>query len=948
MPQPGSTIEWSLAPGGSRHRQALITLELHAAATTHNRQTTLVSGPRRVSAAVLGLTGRRHMAAPRYEGDAVPGVEPPEPPHAGAIPQQPSHRSARWHRMAQWAGLVTQLLLCVLVIRLFELESRTFYHVCLLAVGGFVVHALLPLRYRLGFFAALSLVAIAIVLGVRDTGLLVAVSAVLIGICHLRISLGARIGLLVAAGGFLAASRAGWVPAPWSASAWPILGSMFMFRLALYLHGLRYEETRPSVPRTLAYFWMLPNACFPLFPVIDYARFTRLYYDTEPYVIYQTGVQWIARGLTHLLLYRLVYFHLTLSPAGPESLGDLLQYLLATFLLYLRVSGQFHLIVGLLHLYGFHLPETHRLYYLASSFTDFWRRINIYWKDFMMKLVYYPSFFRLRRHGNTLALGAATAIVFMTTWLLHSYQWFWLRGGFPITTQDVLFWGVLGALVVVSTLREAQRPRSPRSAPRGWSASRALRTVGTFSAICILWSLWSSESTSEWLGIWEAAGRTTLADMLLLTGALLVGLAIAGWAWKPPTLAPGQPVAFFRNPALVTSVTLVGLLVLAQPTVSANLPPGPKDLIQSLKLTTLNTQDAALLHKGYYEKLDNVSRLSTQLWDVYGNRPPEWREGLVATEAWRKRNDFLLGDLQPSTSVEFHGAGLSVNRWGMRDRDYQQAKPPGVYRIALLGPSLTMGSGVDDSATFDAFLEERLNQEAGGAGRRYEVLNFGIPAFTLLQQLALLEDRVFAFQPNLVVITGHSKLAGGLTTHLMQVVSEQVAIPYQPLKAIIAEAGVDEGWRGIPIPFESFRSALGNLGVETRLPWREAERRLHSKEPEILRWALARLVADARANNSVPVFLALNVVNDARESNPILLEAAEEAGFVVLDLIDVYDKHDVSSLRVADWDRHPNARGTQLIADRLYEELERRESIFNLGLAAPRAPPTNPLSGETR
>ena len=44
-----------------------------------------------------------------------------------------------------------------------------------------------------------------------------------------------------------------------------------------------------------------------------------------------------------------------------------------------RVSGQFHVACGMLHLFGHALPETHRRYLLAESFTDYWRRINIYW-----------------------------------------------------------------------------------------------------------------------------------------------------------------------------------------------------------------------------------------------------------------------------------------------------------------------------------------------------------------------------------------------------------------------------------------------------------------------------------------------------------------------------------------------------------------------------------------
>src|SRR3546814_14022622 len=58
--------------------------------------------------------------------------------------------------------------------------------------------------------------------------------------------------------------------------------------------------------------------------------------------------------------------------------------------------------------------------------------IFIYWKDFMMKIFYYPLFFKLWRYGDVPAIVVATVIVFLLTWLLHSYQWFWLRGDFPI------------------------------------------------------------------------------------------------------------------------------------------------------------------------------------------------------------------------------------------------------------------------------------------------------------------------------------------------------------------------------------------------------------------------------------------------------------------------------------------------------------------------------------
>src|SRR4026209_440493 len=171
------------------------------------------------------------------------------------------------------------------------------------------------------------------------------------------------------------------------------------------------------------------------------------------------GVQWMFRGVVQLILYRLVYQMLVLEPASVATIADLGQYLLWPYLLYLRVSGQFHIVVGILHLFGYNLPETHHSYFLASSFTDFWRRINIYWKDFMMKVFYYPAYFALRRRGETFALILSTLLVFAVTWALHAYQWFWIRGSFLLAWNDVLFWAVLAVLVVFNSVYEWRRGR---------------------------------------------------------------------------------------------------------------------------------------------------------------------------------------------------------------------------------------------------------------------------------------------------------------------------------------------------------------------------------------------------------------------------------------------------------------------------------------------------------
>jgi D-alanyl-lipoteichoic acid acyltransferase DltB (MBOAT superfamily) len=177
------------------------------------------------------------------------------------------------------------------------------------------------------------------------------------------------------------------------------------------------------------------------------------------------------------------------------TLALLAQNMVLTYLLYLKVSGTFHIIVGLLHLFGYDLPETHRKWLLASSLTDFWRRINIYWKDFMVKLVYLPVYFRLRRSGETRAQLVGTVLVFFVTWITHAWQYWWLSGEWLLTVPDTLFWGTLGALVVVNVLMELRAGRRKADA----LAVRLAKRAATFSLIVFLWSLWSSPSLKAWL-----------------------------------------------------------------------------------------------------------------------------------------------------------------------------------------------------------------------------------------------------------------------------------------------------------------------------------------------------------------------------------------------------------------------------------------------------------------
>ena len=263
--------------------------------------------------------------------------------------------------------ILLQLGLLTLLLRQFQIESAAFLRLALFAFGGFAIHALLPMRYRQPFFLGLSLVGIVLVFDMANGLSIIGLGLVLIGICHLPLSFRLRGVLLLLVGALLAALRAKWLQAPVSDAIWPILGSMFMFRLIVYFYDLRHDTAPVSPVRTLAYFFMLPNACFPLFPVVDYKAFQRNYYDDDAYRTYQVGVDWMVRGVIHLILYRFVYYQVTLAPSEVTGPAQLFQFLVANFALYLRVSGLFHLIVGMLYLFGFRLPWSQIVYRYAEK-----------------------------------------------------------------------------------------------------------------------------------------------------------------------------------------------------------------------------------------------------------------------------------------------------------------------------------------------------------------------------------------------------------------------------------------------------------------------------------------------------------------------------------------------------------------------------------------------------
>jgi alginate O-acetyltransferase complex protein AlgI len=404
----------------------------------------------------------------------------------------------------RFAVLALPLALLLVVFKVYRLEQPAFFSLACLVFGGFAISYWLPFRFKESFLILLSLAGAYVLLSPVVASLLIAAGLGLFAV--IRSSLEFRWKLLVLlgiAGGlaYLRASGRAAVPPEF----WPVFGAIFMFRMIVYLYDSKHLPGPASLKEYFSYFFLLPNYYFLLFPVIDFQTFRKSFFSRDIHPVAQQGVWWIVRGTTHLLLYRLLYqLQVNFSPPKVSVPVAVAGKIVLCYLLYLRVSGQFHIITGMLHLFGYDLPVTNRYYLLANGLSDFWRRINIYWKDFMVKVVYFPVYFKLRRKGDLRAKLVATSLVFAATWLLHAYQFFWLQNNFRITVNDSLFWIVLGSVVVADVWRQHNRRKTlPRS---GWlpTLENVAQIAMTFAFVSVLWSMWSAGSMEEWFSFLQS------------------------------------------------------------------------------------------------------------------------------------------------------------------------------------------------------------------------------------------------------------------------------------------------------------------------------------------------------------------------------------------------------------------------------------------------------------
>jgi lysophospholipase L1-like esterase len=270
------------------------------------------------------------------------------------------------------------------------------------------------------------------------------------------------------------------------------------------------------------------------------------------------------------------------------------------------------------------------------------------------------------------------------------------------------------------------------------------------------------------------------------------------------------------------------------------------------------------------------------------------------------------GHFDPGATLTYR-----INALGFRGPETTLEKPPGTFRVVGLGDSFTFGTGVRARDTFLAELERRLNADSGG--RRFEVLNLGVFGYDTTEEVAMLEHRGLALDPDLVVLCFFLNDVGDGRENDAFNPANAAQKPFWRRHSHLADyiATRFERKRGTRELVRFYHHAFeeGSDG------WNRARWQLH----------LARRMTEKRGVPLVVVvFPELWKLSDHHPFADIYAKVvafAQGEGIPALDLLPAFAGHDGPELWVHPANMHPDAEAHRIAGDALYRFLVERKLV---------------------
>ena len=128
-----------------------------------------------------------------------------------------------------------------------------------------------------------------------------------------------------------------------------------------------------------------------------------------------------------------------------------------------------------------------------------------------------------------------------------------------------------------------------------------------------------------------------------------------------------------------------------------------------------------------------------------------WWPRSPAPFAYVDADPVLHHRLRPSYTAKRRGVEFRINALGLKDREYPPGKPPGVFRVLILGDSFTEGFGLPVEQTMPKQVEALL--DGGRCSRSVEVVNAGVSSYSPILEYLFLVHVGLGLGPDLVVLS---------------------------------------------------------------------------------------------------------------------------------------------------------------------------------------------------
>lgn len=254
----------------------------------------------------------------------------------------------------------------------------------------------------------------------------------------------------------------------------------------------------------------------------------------------------------------------------------------------------------------------------------------------------------------------------------------------------------------------------------------------------------------------------------------------------------------------------------------------------------------------------------------------------------------------PGVSARLMGVDVRINSTGQRNPEIRRPKPGNVYRILMLGDSLTFGWGVREEQTSSRRLERMLNADRPD-GLQVSVVNAGVGNYNTRMQVAWLEAEGDKYEPDMVILNYFINDAELTPIRRGGTLRESSA-------AFVYFWGRADALQRKFLGKADWRQYYRDLYKEDAIGWRDTKN------------AFARLVVYARERK-----IPLLVVNypELRKLSPYpfndisaqVAALARKHGFPYLDLLPSVAGQRPESLWVSREDAHPNAKAFEFFSD---------------------------------